>query len=146
MEHFWDILFQLTKHGTNTLLDQHFIFLFSVIGSSVLSLKWMGKKKTGVLSNPITKQNMTLSFKPPCPLNLWEDMIGSTWLYSLGHTVAKRFATENKIEQVQVVSHLPASICFLLFGANEYDPGSIRSFRGKHMHLNQLHVIFTLTG
>ena len=29
MEHFWDLLFQLVKHGTNTL-HVAFIFLFSI--------------------------------------------------------------------------------------------------------------------
>ena len=30
MEHFWDLLFQLMKHGTNTL-HVAFVFLFSVV-------------------------------------------------------------------------------------------------------------------
>ena len=30
MEHFWELLFQLMKHGTNTL-PVVFIFLFSVV-------------------------------------------------------------------------------------------------------------------
>ena len=32
MEHFWDLLFQLMKHGTNTL-HVAFIFLFSILSS-----------------------------------------------------------------------------------------------------------------
>ena len=33
MEHFWDLLFQLMKHGTNTL-HVAFIFLFSIVAIS----------------------------------------------------------------------------------------------------------------
>ena len=35
LEHFWDILFQFMKHGTNTL-HVAFIFMFSVHGTTTL--------------------------------------------------------------------------------------------------------------
>ena len=38
MEHFWDLLFQLMKHGTNTL-HVAFIFLFSVHFPNYFKLK-----------------------------------------------------------------------------------------------------------
>ena len=42
MEHFWDLLFQLMKHGTNTL-HIAFIFLFSFS----INLAWLkGKQRS----------------------------------------------------------------------------------------------------
>jgi hypothetical protein len=38
MEHFWDLLFQLMKHGTNTL---HVVFIFFVRYTSTVSLTGM---------------------------------------------------------------------------------------------------------
>ena len=43
MEHFWDLLFQLMKHGTNTL-HVAFIFLFHIerVQAGAVSLPLMG--------------------------------------------------------------------------------------------------------
>jgi hypothetical protein len=59
MEHFWDLLYQLMKHGTNTLHGV-FIFLFSVNVKLTLDLVIQPSPKRGM-----TAMWLTTSAVPP---------------------------------------------------------------------------------